>query len=553
MRAVDALVGCVAGAACGALIAVLLRDDSGAGGVRPSPAPASPTADHLPAASSEDSAPDSAPSSPADAPPPAVEPLRPGLDARLGLLVFGAVDDASGVPAHVEGERIRFVPDDGPVLDARIDVSGRYALPGLHAGTWTVATECEGYRPTQATLALDGAQLATRFDILVQAAPRLIVLAETPDGLPLQDVLREPYAANGDAFALRLGAIATTAPPDALQPDPSRLWNGYGVGRFHDRNDAFGLRAPDIASRPEALGWLDVRAPMPVFVSLILAGVVLETQRVEAGQEEVRFRLEATDVTARLAGMSARFVDAFTLEPLEGVEFSLNMAELDHHTQPSDAAGLVHAEGLVPGRTSLQAQRQDYEMVDVTVTLAAGRTTDLGDIALAPAVSLGGMVLDEQGRPLAAALQVTVVDAASALPIDYSTWRWSSGGDGQFELAPLGRRRYLLRVDDDGVTSVPLLVDARGGDVSGLLLRAEAGQPVYVRCAWPGNAQRDLRLRSAEAALWDENILRRPPDTWTLHLGAGRYLVECCDGDDVLQSVPFEVAGKPVHIQLTGP
>src|SRR5262245_47020100 len=332
-------------------------------------------AGHVPAASPEGSAPDPSPSSPADAPPPPVEPLRPGPDARLGLLVFGVVDDASGAPAHVQGERIRFVPDDGPVLDARIDASGRYALPGLHSGTWTVATECEGYRPTQATLVLDGAQLATRFDILVQAALRLVVLAETPDGLPLEDVLREPYAAHGEAFALRLGAIATAAPPDALLPDPGRVWNNFGVGRFHDRNDAFGLRAPDIASRPAALGWLDVRAPLPVFVSLILAGVVLETQRVEPGQEEVLFRLEATDVTPRLAAMTARFVDAFTLEPLQGVEFSLNMAELDHRTQPSDAAGLVHAEGLVPGRTSLEAQREGYEMVDLTVTLAAGRTS----------------------------------------------------------------------------------------------------------------------------------------------------------------------------------
>jgi hypothetical protein len=148
---------------------------------------------------------------------------------------------------------------------------------------------------------------------------------------------------------------------------------------------------------------------------------------------------------------------------------------------------------------------------------------------------------------------VTALDASGLLPVDLSRWSWSSHGDGTFDVGPLGRRRYSLRVASETLISAPVFVDARGGDVSGVVLHAERGQEVSVHAAWPAGTWHDVRIVSADAGYRDESILFLSPTIMTRQLAAGRYFAECCDGTTVLQSVPFEVRDRPVTVTLTGP
>src|SRR6185369_13050259 len=130
--------------------------------------------------------------------------------------------------------------------------------------------------------------------------------------------------------------------------------------------------------------------------------------------------------------------------------------------------------------------------------LATGRHTDLGDVLLLPASTVSGLVLDEAGQPLATDLAVTVLEASGQFPVDLSGERWSSHGDGTFLVGPLGRRRYSLRVESETLLSAPVFVDARGGDVSGVVLHAERGQEVSIHARWPAGVRHDVRVVGAD-------------------------------------------------------
>jgi hypothetical protein len=246
-------------------------------------------------------------------------------------------------------------------------------------------------------------------------------------------------------------------------------------------------------------------------------------------------------------------VDGFTHEPLEGVALSFGVASLGPYSVTSDAQGVVQADRLLPGRVVLFAQREGYEMLDSHAELATGRHTDLGDVLLFPASTVSGLVLDEAGQPVATDLAVTAVEASGPFPVDLSGDRWSSHGDGTFEIGPLGRRRYAVRVESDTLLSAPVFVDARGGDVGGVVLRAERGQEVSIHMQWPAGVRHDVRVASTDGGFQDESSFIRSPTVLTRRLPAGRYVASCCDGATVLQSVPFEVTDGAVSVTLTGP
>src|SRR5262249_39664831 len=146
----------------------------------------------------------------------------------------------------------------------------------------------------------------------------------------------------------------------------------------------------------------------------------------------------------------------------------------------SDANGVIRCDKLLPGGLRFDARLDGYENLLATVTLAAGQASDLGDVPLSPSTSISGVVLDEAGHPLVARLSLSAAASSGPVRYDYSNYGWQSEADGSFTIERLGRRRYVLRVTDDERASAPVFVDAQAGDVTGVVLRAEAGQPVSV-------------------------------------------------------------------------
>ncbi|HEX5009441.1 MAG TPA: carboxypeptidase regulatory-like domain-containing protein [Planctomycetota bacterium] len=485
---------------------------------------------------------------------PLVAPASAALDARVGLLVYGAVTEPSGAPVHADYMGIRFVSADGDQHHADLKDDATYSVTGLKPGAWTVTAGMVGYRPTSATLDLDASRPVTRLDLIVEPAVRLVVSAFTPDGLPLMETLREQAGAKKGWWNLRLSALASVEPLGELRPQFERGWDFFGVGRFIDRFEAVGTLERKVAALPPgALGWLDLSVSPPVYVTLAMRNAVLASQRVEPEQGEVVFHVALDAVSAAYASLTARFVDALTRLPLESVTLDLFDSQLAGTPQSkSDGNGLIRCEKLLPGGLRFEVEREGYEHLVANISLDAGEHADLGDVALAPATTLSGTVLDEEGHPIVAGVRVSVVDSSGPLTWDYSAWGYQSKGDGTFTIEHLGRRRYALRIADDERASVPVFVDAQAGDVSGIVLRAETGQSVSVRLDWPVTEQRGMRVRNTDGLSWTDWDGWSGQYVWKRRMPRGAYVAECYEGASVLQSLPFEVADAPVALTLTG-
>lgn len=494
---------------------------------------------------------DPEPLAPLDAAPPAISPTSAAADERVGLLVYGAITDAAGAAVRAPMMGLWFVPDAGPARFVEVPADGTYSVAGLTAGTWVIGTGMTGYRPTRHELELEASRPVTRFDIVVEPAVRLVISAFTPDGQPLMEAL---HAGLGEyaRSTLRVSALASEAPLMSLPAQFARGWSSFGIGDFTDRLEAYGNLAPVTAALPAgALGVLDVSAPLPIVVTLVLRNAILASQRVEPGRSEVVFRVAVEDVVDQLASVRIRFLDGITRTPLEGVSVELSDIQISSGPRSlSDAQGVARCDRLLPGGLRFEAGRDGYERLPAQVTVTAARETDLGDLLLFPSTSISGTVVDEEGHPVVARLRANALDDIGQLTPDIDALIWRTEADGTFTIDELGRRRYMLRVADEFKVSKPVLVNTLAGDATGVVLRSESGQNVSVRLAWPSSRELGLRVRDASDVVYTDWDRWRGDTVWTRRLPRGQYVAECYDLSGVLEQQAFEVVEAPVNIKL---
>lgn len=470
---------------------------------------------------------------------------------RTQTLVYGSLLDS------VTGEPIRGAWSAGVSLsdstgrrrhsDAKDE--GAYALHALPFGTYWMTAGAHGYRGVEAQLDLGPDAPVVQRDFTLTKAAVIKVKVVDAQGKPMA----------GEGAARPLGSVlpvATREPPgDRFFEVTGSLNNSFGIGSF------WNYGPPVEGLGPGYLGVVVLRGELPAYVSLVHYHVVLETRRVEPGTDEVVFVLSEDALRASLATIRLRVVDAETDAGIAGVHAMLSGGPGMRPTPGSDAKGTLAIEGCEPGKYDLRVIAKGYESLRIPVIAEPGQITDLGDVMLAKELRVEGRIVDGEGRGVATAFSLGVLDPATRKIDMDRTMGHASDATGAFTLTGLGRRQYVLRTDnldalndkdrDDVVwVSGNVFVDTRAGPITGLEIALHPATLVVLRVG--GEPADGLRFRVEDA---DRNVVVASrfygPGPRPLRLPAGAYRVALLDAAGVvLAEKSVTVGAQTTEVEL---
>jgi RNA polymerase sigma-70 factor (ECF subfamily) len=417
--------------------------------------------------------------------PPATSLPAAAVDPRPDSLLYGSLLDPEGKPiSGAPFERIGITDRNGNprYVDAKSD--GAFAFHAMPFGKYWMFATVDGFVPSECAIELRPEQPHLQRDITLQRAPRLRVIATTPEGEDLALALEKA----GPQFHHWKGSLV----PIATEERPGTWWtemdgnpnNPYGLGRYRDDDPV--MRTDPAPAEKGFMGVLTLTREPPLFVSLLDYHRVLQTREVKRGDEEVRFVVSAEEIAALLATLQIRIVDAGTLEPVKGVSAEVNSKNGGQGTRPSDENGIIAVKGLDPGEYEVRVKAKDFAIASHSVLVQAGADSDPVQIALEPGVAFEARVVDGSGAPFDATFNMGVLEG---LPGDLVFDRNMGFGTRGGLLQPwgLGRHLYVLHTDNLGYARAS--DDERTKWVSGnVLIDLRSGM---------GPANFELRLKPA--------------------------------------------------------
>ncbi|HVS10648.1 MAG TPA: sigma-70 family RNA polymerase sigma factor [Planctomycetota bacterium] len=482
----------------------------------------------------------------APAPQPAVEPA-PGANVEApagtreavaaprtdgpGLLLYGSLTDSQG--GRVAAGRLHFEDEQAEIRTAEVATPGSYSIVGLQPGAWKLYLRCDGYCAQEQDLELPAGVDTVRRDLVLERAESLYVRFAGPDGATLEHE------------KLALTAVASLDPPPRqLAGVQGRDASMHGVGRFRAHRSI-----EPLADLPEGFaGRLDLAAPLPLYVSAVMRNIVLETRIVGAADGRLEFVLDPERLQANLASLRLRVIDASSGAPLAG------RVELTNTQQGGGGTALgpdgsVAFEERAPGLLELNFRVEGYESLKSRVRLEPGEAKDLGTVALSPATTIRGRVVDREGKPVAGSIEQVSL-AHLKLPQDVETRFFRPlDGDGRFEVEDVARGQVLLIVRPKEAALTPVVIDTRSAQPEELVITVEAGIRASFRLARPSAGRRQVTLATADGTpFWTRGLL----DFWIadVRLGAGRYQLWIGTDERVERVETLEVGAEPVKIAV---
>ncbi|HEX5050346.1 MAG TPA: carboxypeptidase regulatory-like domain-containing protein [Planctomycetota bacterium] len=471
-----------------------------------------------------------------------------GRQSGADTLVQGSFVDSSG--ACIEdtlSAGVRFVDRTGTWREADARNEGAYALRGLGFGTYWVTASATGYRPLEATVDLRPDRPRLRIDFTLQKSVALRVMVMAPGGRSLSDVMLETRA---PIAARLLAAVATLEPPGSMFVAMPGARNETEVGHFQGREQ----RMADLPSGCIGIMYLD--GDPPVHVSLLHHHVVLQTQRLDVGQDEVTFVVAPADLVAGLAAIRVHVVDDATGWAVRGARVMLRGGTHSDAGVATDAMGIAELDRREPGMLDLQVWARGYESFRRPVDARPGTTQDIGTIRLASEMTVQGRVTDNEGHARAASFSVGAVD-----PGDRSI-QWfrgfQSNGVGAFCILGLGLGEYVIRtrncVDRGGWkgtswVSGNLRLDTRAGPITGLEIRLLPAAKLVLRMTGTCAERTRFVVVDGHGLGLVDGVLGSEPQS--LDLPAGDYRVCLLDSrGSVLSERPVTLGSETILLDL---
>ncbi|MBK9386025.1 MAG: carboxypeptidase regulatory-like domain-containing protein [Planctomycetes bacterium] len=466
---------------------------------------------------------------------------REEIDAELGVGVCGTVRGAQG--QFLAGASVSFVRD-GTWLSARTAANGVYALGGLAPGSWLLRAGAEGHARIESPRQLVDAAWQT-IDVDLSPWYAVRVRIDTKSGEPLGKGIEDQ---NWEAAPY---VVATAEPLERDLPltEHNRV-PLFGVGQWKRAEDLSEPARSELGTGGYA-GELYLDREPPVYASLLLRHLRLETQRIEPGQRELRFVLDPSDLESKLGSLRIRFVDPDSGAPLSGVRMRFASAQGVGGEKVSDADGRARMEHLMPGIGALDIGARDREVMELRVRVPSGAELDLGDLALSPRVICRGRVIDERGEP-AMDTHVTWDN------LDRRSWpaplfdRRSAGQDaeGRFNIR-VGRQRYVFHGRDRQGRRGYALLDARDGVAEEVVLRLQSAAHVRFRYDASECSGYLVVIHTPDGAPFhvvalDGSLLSRGVD-----LPPGSYIATTYDAADrIVKARPFTVGAETSELAL---
>jgi len=409
----------------------------------------------------------------------------------------------------------------GAVREQRVDERSEYSFDDLPAGRYWLRATMNGTDPSHALvhLATDARQ---DFTLARQRKLSVRVIDENdwewkPEGALFHATRSTP----GHEIDFALDGI--------------RVVNAAGAGFQH--------------SDEEVPSWLWLDWPPPLYASLVVERLVLETQLVTAETERIEFRLARADPRLRPGRLRFRLVDAKTRQVHEialgflmgrGFRASLGFGVCD---QP-----------IPPGPWVLRTFSFEHEQRLLPCRMAPGGELDLGDIPLYPAATIRGRVVDERGRPSSLGVRCAACDArGNTMPSGGVLTSAKMADDGSFELKSL--ERGFCRLSVHGTRELALgdcvrVVDVRERDAKDVMLTVRPGVALVVRPSGRETPESGGRVYDSERVLVT-SFTMSPDWPERIELAPGVYEVESWleQGGPVTRT-PIRLERDPVAVDM---
>lgn len=486
----------------------------------------------------------SPPSSPQQAS--AQEPTRATttslIDPEIGILLYGVVRYEEGTPA--ESCRIWLEKEDGSIQTTQFGRNGAYSALGLTPGSWTLHADQEGYQPVETSIELDR-EAQVRQDLVLRPSLRVRVAVVTPDGTSFDP---EKAGAPEHAVARDFGitAVATPFDPGDILPGITRGTAArYGIGSFTPRTPREPL--PELDER--YCGYLEIRAPLPVYVSAVVGGAVLETVRLDRAVDEVELVVPPDAYHATLGGLRLRLIDRDTRQPLTGVRIGHGHAGRASSGPATDDNGVWELAPIPPNIIHVDIYSHEHEWMSRNFKIRPGETRE-ETIELSPRRRISGHILNADGSATSHPFTV-LAPSHVRIPFDADPrMNRNSDVNGHFEVDSAGRSPIVLLVSD-GKARHPLYVEAGSEDQDNLEFRLKRAVPVIVIADPPLPQGFGITIADELGMPFDlpygRNIAR-------LELPPGRYEAWCFEDEIVHHRVPFNVEAdaEACRVELPG-
>lgn len=260
-----------------------------------------------------------------------------------------------------------------------------------------------------------------------------------------------------------LAAIATLSAPSGPLPWAAvDCWREYGVGRWTP------VAERDRPTQRDIDGELSIEAGPPVVISAVLRHLVLQSRVLEPGQTFMEFVLSRALVEAQFAYARGRVVDLESGEPYP--EARAGLANTSERPLPIalGADGAFELGPVLPGLSTLLLEGAGHETVWLQLTLAPGWNV-LGTERMTAGATVSGRVTDA-GTPAAGVAVLAFVPEHRGQAPFLSRRVVVTDADGGFVVGGVGRRHLTVLARSESGSLGYAVVDATGGDVSGIEL-----------------------------------------------------------------------------------
>ncbi|HVS19966.1 MAG TPA: carboxypeptidase-like regulatory domain-containing protein, partial [Planctomycetota bacterium] len=286
---------------------------------------------------------------------------------------------------------------------------------------------------------------------------------------------------------------------------------------------------------------------------------LLAWEHLPAGAETIEFTLRAGDLDARFARLGLRVVDSGGA-PIAGARVTLKADTSAHRRAEqmrvaSGADGRVEFERVVPGEYELLVET-DSALGQERLALAAGERREVGDVVLTDGRPIQVRVVDEDGQPALAWIEVAPLrEGGRADDLYPPNLHRHTDGQGRFELQlpstlsiVRATRMDPARGPPTGDRSYDVLVDPQRAPPGELALVVARARRVEVTTADPLAARAELIDVHGVVVAEGRVAVGRPA---RLDVPPGRYTARLLDGEGQdLGLRELEVRGEDVALTL---